>query len=93
MSLNHLPRPVFGQPGWRRRMENRYGWDKEFLAVGIILLMLFVSTVLIRADEGSSLPDPKELGQPPAPCMVDLTFLPLPAWASAQMPPMPKKLP
>jgi hypothetical protein len=85
------PRPVFGQPGWRRRMENRYGWDKEFVAVGVILTMLFLSLILIRADDGS-LPDPKEMGEAPAPCTTDFTFLPLPAWASAKMPPLPEQL-
>jgi hypothetical protein len=91
---NNSPRPVFGQPGWRRRMESRYGWDKEFLAIGVILLMFFVSAVLIRADdEAGSLPDPKEMGEPqPTPCLTDITFLPLPAWASAKMPPLPEQL-
>jgi hypothetical protein len=95
MSNNHSPRPVFGQPGWRRRMESRYGWDKEFFAVGLILVMLFISVVLLRADEGTGLPDPKEMAQqppPPASEGVDLTFLPLPSWASAKMPALPEQL-
>jgi hypothetical protein len=95
MQNDNSPRPVFGQPGWRRRMETRYGWDKEFLAVGLILVTLFVSMILLRADEGTGLPDPKEMAQQPPPSAsdgIDLTFLPLPSWASAKMPALPEQL-
>jgi len=90
MLPDHSPRPVFGQPGWRRRME--YRWDKEFLAVGAFLVVLLFSVALIHADEDTGLPDPKEMGEQPATSDTDITFLPLPAWASAKMPPLPEQL-
>jgi hypothetical protein len=57
-------RPVFGQPGWRRRMEAQYGWDKEFKAAGIILLLIFLSLAFAHADGDTGLPgdDQKDLG-------------------------------
>ncbi len=90
-------RPAFGQPGWRRRMEDRYGWDKEFAAVGAILVLVLLSLGLVRADD-TTLPqdDPKEVA--PAPqqipvCYTDQYFLPMPAWSRfTKMPALPEQL-
>jgi hypothetical protein len=92
-------RPVFGQPGWRRRMEAQYGWDKEFKAAGIILLLIFLSLAFAHADGDTGLPgdDPKDLG-PVRPevsttsCVSEM-FLPMPEWSRFEkMPPLPEVL-
>lgn len=93
------PRPVFGQPGWRRRIEAQYGWDKEFKATGIILLLIFISLVIARAGDDTGLPgdDPKDTTPPGSEvsttsCVSDM-FLPMPEWSRFQkMPPMPDVL-
>ncbi len=99
MISNNSPRPEFGQPGWRRRMEDRYSWDKEFMAVGIVLVLLLVSLGLARADDATGLPqgDPKDMSaqqaEAPAPCPVGDFFLPIPSWSHfTKMPPLPEQL-
>jgi hypothetical protein len=99
MESNNSTRPEFGQPGWRRRMEDRYGWDKEFVAVGIVLVLLLVSFGLAHADDATVLPqgDPKDMSseqaQAPAPCPVSDFFLPIPSWSHfTKMPPLPEQL-
>jgi hypothetical protein len=93
------PDPVFGQPGWRRRMEDHYGWDKEFMATGIILVLVLVSIGLARAggeDTGLPQDDPKDLSSQqaqPAPCDPQEYFLPMPGWSHfVKMPPLPGTL-
>jgi hypothetical protein len=92
------PDPVFGQPGWRRRMEDRYGWDKEFLATGIILVLILVSFGLAHADDATGLPqdDPKDVSSQQAeaaPCTTGEFFLPIPSWSRfVKMPPLPEQL-
>jgi len=97
MPTSPSSRPVFGQPGWRRRIEARYGWDKEFAAVGAILVLVLLSLGLVRADD-TTLPqdDPKDVA--PAPqqipvCYTDQYFLPMPAWSRfTKMPALPEQL-
>jgi hypothetical protein len=92
------PRPVFGQPGWRRRMEAQYGWDKEFKAAGVILFLIFLSLVMARAGDDTGLPgdDPKD-ATPTDPevstTSVSDMFLPMPEWSRfKKMPPLPDVL-
>jgi hypothetical protein len=98
MPTSPSDRPVFGQPGWRRRMEARYGWDHEFAAIGAILLLVLISIGFAHGDDASGpLPqDPKEMA--PAPqqipvCYTDQYFLPMPAWSRfTSMPVLPEQL-
>ena len=98
MTPSNSPRPVFGRPGWRRRMEAQYGWDKEFKAAGIILLLILASLAFARADDSTGLPgdDPKDVG-PERPevsttsCVSEM-FLPIPEWSRfTKMPPLPER--
>jgi hypothetical protein len=90
------PRPVFGQPGWRRRIETQYGWDKEFKATGIILVLILLSLAFARADDDTGLPgnDPKEIASErpevsTTSCVSEM-FLPIPEWSHFEkMPPLP----
>ena len=96
MTPEDSTRPTFGQPGWRRRTESRYGWDREFAAAvaGALAVLLF-SIGLAHGDENTGTPaDPKEMvtSDQDAGCSTDITFLPLPSWASAKMPPLPGQL-
>ena len=96
MTPEDSTRPTFGQPGWRRRTESRYGWDREFAAAvaGALAVLLF-SIGLAHGDENTGTPaDPKEMVTPyqDSGCSTDITFLPLPSWASAKMPPLPGQL-
>ena len=96
------PPPVFGQPGWRRRIEAQYGWDKEFKAVGIVLALILLSLALARAGDDTGLPgdDPKDVA--PARSEVSTTtttssvsdmFLPIPEWSRFEkMPALPEVL-
>ena len=98
MKSNENPTPLFGQPGWRRRMEDQYGWDKEFMATGLILVLILVSIGLAQADDQTGLPqgDPKDISSEqaqPAPCTPDEYFLPMPGWTHfVKMPPLPGTL-
>jgi hypothetical protein len=98
MSPHQAPRPAFGQPGWRRRMEDRYGWDKEFAAVGAILLLLLLTIGFVRADDQAGPQDPKEMApapqqQPDLRCYTEQAFLPMPEWSHfTKMPPLPEAL-
>ncbi len=98
MPTSPSDRPVFGQPGWRRRMEARYGWDHEFAAIGAILVLVLISIGLVHGDDQSgSLPqDPKDVAQAPGtipPCYTDQYFLPMPAWSRfTRMPDLPEQL-
>ena len=97
MPIPSAPRPAFGQPGWRRRLESRYNWDREFAAIGAILVFVLLSITFVRADDGT-LPqdDPKDIA--PAPqqiptCYTDQYFLPMPAWSRfTKMPALPEQL-
>ena len=99
MPTSPSDRPVFGQPGWRRRMEARYGWDHEFAAIGAILVLVLISFGFARGDDGSGpLPqgDPKDMAQAPPEiphCYTDQYFLPMPAWSRfSRMPELPEQL-
>lgn len=96
MPNDHTPRPNFGQPGWRRRMEDRYGWDKEFAAVGTVLLLLLLTLGIIHAGDETVSRDPKQVESAPASaptCYADQYFLPLPQWSSySKMPALPDAL-
>ncbi len=96
MSPDPTFRPVFGQPGWRRRIEDRHGWDKEFVTVGAILVFVLLSIGFVRADD-AALPqdDPKDAQQQPdiPHCYTDAYFLPLPSWSHfVKMPELPAAL-
>jgi hypothetical protein len=92
-------RPVFGQPGWRRRMQAQYGWDKEFKAAGFILLLVLLSLVVARAGNDTGLPgeDPKDVSRAEPEvsttnCVSDM-FLPMPGWSHfVKMPALPDTL-
>jgi hypothetical protein len=80
-------------------MEDRYGWDKEFMAVGIVLVLLLVTFGLAHADDATGLPqgDPKDMSSEqagaPAPCLTGDFFLPIPTWSHfTKMPPLPEQL-
>lgn len=102
MTPQDSPRPVFGQPGWRRRMQTQYGWDKEFKAAGAILLFLILTLAFARAGDDTGLPgdDPKDVGPANSEasttsstnCVSDM-FVPIPAWSRfVKMPPLPEVL-
>ncbi len=100
MPTTPTERPEFGQPGWRRRMEARYGWDHEFAAIGAILVLVLLSIGFVHGDDNTMtgpLPqDPKDMATAPQaipPCYTDQYFLPLPAWSRfTKMPAVPEQL-
>jgi hypothetical protein len=97
MPTSSTSRPAFGQPGWRRRQADRYGWDKEFAAIGAILVLVLLSVSLVRADD-NALPQDDPKNAAPAPqeiphCYTDQYFLPLPSWSRfTRMPALPEQL-
>jgi len=96
MMPENSPRPVFGRPGWRRRTEAQYGWDKEFKAAGIIFMLILASLAFARADDNTGLPgdDPKDVAPDRSEvsttnCVSEM-FLPIPEWSRfTKMPPLP----
>jgi hypothetical protein len=69
-------------------MEDRYGRDKEFVATGIILVVILISFGVAHADDATGLPqdDPKDVSSQQAeaaPCPTGEFFLPIPSGSRA----------